>query len=255
MFIQDYLNTYIPVDLTDYIIGPFLTDFDKQTLWGEYDDYYCENACRINNLGLVKVAKMNGAKLNGWCCGIAAINGNLDMLKWLRSNNCQWNGSVTIYAAQKGYVDILKWAIDNGCEWSRWTVIACANNNEGITMLRYLQGIDNFRVRHCLYLCETAIENGHLHILRWAIKNGYKLSYKYISLAIKYGHLHILKWVVKKGYFNICITHINEAIEYGHTDIERWLHFITSAPRMLRFASLTERMVGVPIGPYVGPYP
>ena len=69
-------------------------------------------------------------------------------------------------------MEIIKWARTKSCKWN-WL------------------------------LCRNAIENGHLDILVWAIKNCPEVSDRVEDLykeAIRYGQLKIIKWLKMNGY-------------------------------------------------------
>jgi hypothetical protein len=76
---------------------------------------------------------------------------------------------------------------------------------------------------------ENAAANGDLEILQWAVKcmstffSKVRPSKSVIIAAIKNGHLPILMWAAREGFkFNDSLFHI--AVIHGHLDIIEWMH-------------------------------
>ena len=71
-------------------------------------------------------------------------------------------------------------------------------------------------------ITEPAIDNGHLHILKWEYKK-YYLDKTYIAKhAVQHNHLHIVKWLSSRRNMENQII-IKFAVEYGRLDILKWM--------------------------------
>lgn len=75
---------------------------------------------------------------------------------------------------------------------------------------------------HENYVCDTAVREGHLHILQWGYENCYP-SYNLDCVKVaQNGHLHILKWARANDYDwdeEVCTA----AAEAGHLHIVKWI--------------------------------
>jgi hypothetical protein len=89
----------------------------------------------------------------------------------------------------------------------------------------------------CDNLYELAASHGFLGILSWAHNNGCAFYENTLCLAISEGHLDIVKWAIKKNLFDKCYgphleyyirspvdDAINVAIERGHLHVLKWLY-------------------------------
>lgn len=100
---------------------------------------------------------------------ILLVNGSFNEAKYIHAHfkvpfNSSWDHHV---AALGGSIDMLKWLKEIKCPGSA-------------------------------FVCSSAAENGHLHVINWAYRNRYELDRSTVSyVAAKNGYLPILKWLYK----------------------------------------------------------
>lgn len=184
---------------------------------------------RNNDLKLLKFLKKNNCPINyeTWCEAVSLQN--IDILNYLKKSNVDINYDVLKIAAEKGNIDIFKF------------------------LVKYLEK------KYCTIndtesLCNYAIMGGKLIMLKWLLKEGYKLdrlSFQYAALSdnIKFlvyiynlcsydlsmpwfdeetcqaaaetGNLRNLKWLRKKNCpWDIRTT--MTAFENEHYDVLKW---------------------------------
>lgn len=102
------------------------------------------------------------------------IRGNIDILKWTKENHLTIDVRVTSrYAAMRGYVDVLDWL----------------SENYGLEMLD-----------KCM--CDTAVKRGHIEVLQWALRKGFKMTKIAYCHAVGSNRLHvgILRWLKERDH-------------------------------------------------------
>jgi hypothetical protein len=198
------------------------------------------NYAAINgDLEMLKWCHDNGCVINSFAAENAARYGHLQILKYLIENNCEWNRyDILLEATKGGHIGILNYIMKLDqpvlhantyhcylCLDTEHTECCVANttvNDEHLETIRWA-----YENTYCGYfmerydLCAVAAENGHLHTLKWLIRNGYVWNENTCIEAAKSGHLHILRWAIYNG----CTCNLGKckiaAKEYPH--ILRWL--------------------------------
>jgi hypothetical protein len=69
--------------------------------------------------------------------------------------------------------------------------------------------------------CKYAAKYGHLHVIKWALKNKCKWDDRIYDRAVRFGHLHILQWLREIGHGPdklLCLR----AAKHGHLHILQW---------------------------------
>jgi hypothetical protein len=98
------------------------------------------------------------------------------------------------------------------------------------------------RTYHIKNLYETAVENGHLHIMKWAKKKGFFLEASnpfFCTTALERKEYDIFKWALNHGcrWSGRCTTEspIDYAIRLGDVDLLKWAittKWYTSDPKL-----------------------
>ena len=143
--------------------------------------------------------------LSDFLCYTLAKSGNLRLLHFLVATNRlqmynekRWHGilecpSICWNAARYGQLQFLRWCVYNGAS---------------------VRAAD---------FCAGAAFRGHLHILKWARKEGFKMGYATCESAAEGGQLHILKWLRAQGYrWGRTTTTCSSAAKGGHLGVLKW---------------------------------
>ena len=154
-----------------------------------------QEAARNGYLDVLKYLHEIGCSWNKYACRTAAENGHLDVLKYLHENGCPWTHEVYLYAARSGYIDILEYALKNKCPIYKY--------NDS--------------------MCLWASQGGHLHVIKWAIENGFSCEGFVMDNAASQGHLDVVKWLHKKRYDWDDST-CSEAAFNNRLEVVKYLH-------------------------------
>ena len=107
------------------------------------------------------------------------------------------------------------------CYENKIMYLYCATPNN-ISLLKKLLNLSRL---HCDYIIYGAAGNGHLDMLKWALKNGCTRgsfdNSTMFSFAAANGHLHVIKWAWENGYKwdNFSFSY---AALHGHLNILKW---------------------------------
>jgi hypothetical protein len=162
-------------------------------------------------------------------CVWAAQEGHLPALQWLRQNNFEWDERVSSEAIAFGHVDVFQWLVDNDCPAYITDLIHIFVRDGNLSMLQWLHSREHELWTHedegVCDICETAVENGHIHLLQWAMSEGCPCRTdrdgQLCVTAAQSGHAEILCWLVVNAYpFNVdaCLSSpgplISEVVAY-----------------------------------------
>ena len=149
-----------------------------------------ENICSsIDSFEMLKWAVESGFKLSMSNVLYAIYSGDLDTVKWLRANNAPWGKSIDLYLGRSGNLELVQWVLANGLD----------DRN----------------------LCMNAVIHGHLHILEWALDNGYYLD-ETEALERAATKLETLKWFYNRGHI-IGANIYDIAARNGCVEVVEWL--------------------------------
>jgi len=133
-------------------------------------------------------------------CEQIAIEGSLGVLIWAKFYTCEWTClEVCLTAAKYGHLHILEWMRWNDCYYDNWEISVCATKNNHIHILQWIHA-NNLSMSK--YLCSYAAKHGYLDVLKWAQSINYVDSdiYGVYQSAVDNGHLEIVKWLKLNGY-------------------------------------------------------
>lgn len=131
-----------------------------------------------------------------------AEEGYLDGLKWaFKTGGIVLGPKVCYFAAANGHLDTLKWALSNGWTWdSCWeNRFSCAAASRGghLDVVKFIKSHGgNFSPVDAK---DSALWNGHVEILEWALSNGGTWCDDDLERARARGHSRIAKWLEKNG--------------------------------------------------------
>lgn len=212
----------------------------------------CRKAAKFGLLSVLKYASSQGctidartantAACNGHCdvltwligqgcpvdestCYNASRNGHLRCLKYLRSVRCVWDALTCSAAARWGHFEVLKWALGEKCPCNVLVLCAAAENGN-MSILRHVYA--HLRVssndRPDPRVCEAAAAGGHIHVLEWAIRKGYKWNADTARVAALKGRLEVFMWGHSKGcYLSKGPSVMRWAAASGSTDLLSWM--------------------------------
>lgn len=147
-------------------------------------------------------------------------------------------GDVAVYY---GNIEVLlKWANWHGCSWDELICSEAASSNRHLEVVKWAKKWMQLGFQHVSW---HAARRGHLHVLKWPIRNGcnwncikgsfgsltmgqkpglwLEASRTICSVAAGKGHLNALKWEHNNGCDWNSWTCSN-ATEYGHLEILPW---------------------------------
>eukprot|EP00797_Seminavis_robusta_P010078 Sro173_g076240.2 (279) ;mRNA; r:28935-29771 len=153
--------------------------------------HVCTAIAKIGNITVMRWARQKGFPWNEQTCARAAEYGHLEMLQWSRENGCPWNERTCAEAAEGGHLDVLKWARENRCRWDSCTC-SCAAEGGHLDTLKWAREMG---VHGSIDMCLCCFK-WHLD-LKWARENGCPWDVWTCAFAARNGHLEILKWAVK----------------------------------------------------------
>ena len=85
--------------------------------------------------------------------------------------------------------------------------------------------VENGKVLYKYDIINNASENGHVQVLEWFKRSGYKFKYDNWAIirASRYGHVQVLEWFKHSGYkFKYDNYAITWASRYGHVQVLEW---------------------------------
>ena len=141
----------------------------------------------------------NNCPFDEWVCTAAARKGQLEALKWAREHNMPWSKWALINAALGGHMEIIEWAVQNGAKW-KWSLqlITYTAQYGKLEMAKKLR-LRGFPVseRTCAY----AAFGGHLDFLKWlrSEPNPCPWDSDTIKYAHEQGHQHVVRWAIDNG--------------------------------------------------------
>lgn len=104
---------------------------------------------------------------------LCATYGNLECLKIMEHQTEAWPKTVAEYAAMNGHFECLEYILVSGAYWSSKTCVAAARNG-------HLDCLELLHKMGCDCddddICGVAANNGHFHILKYAVENGFPYS-------------------------------------------------------------------------------
>lgn len=123
-------------------------------------------SCEVSSVDILEWFKEENIPINAdLIYENSAFSGNLQIIKWLHFQDYAFNEIVPFIAAEHGHLPILEWAK---------SVDLCP--------------MDQF-------LSDGAAGNGHLHILRWLLENGFPISIQATIRTVENKNYEILKWM------------------------------------------------------------
>ena len=125
-------------------------------------------------------------------CHSAIVRGHLDILLWAREHDLPWTFIMARRAVQSPHEHIVRWAITNGDEIDASTAAAAAGHGN-LPLLQWLVEIKQCPLSHSMWA--KAIQNGHLHVMKWAYSIGVTKDTDHILIAHAYGQLDLLAWL------------------------------------------------------------
>jgi hypothetical protein len=173
-----------------------------------------------------------GFEIDPGICENAAAGGSKEGMVWARQHGYSW-GLTCGALVKHGYLELLRWARAQGAEWKpglavRSGMIVCAGiaaKFGHVDILNYMMSdTDVVLIDHGLAgdaIVDCAIDDDHIHVLRWVLEQGYVFSARTCRHAAKRGNLPILQWLRSIG----CAWDGRvraEAVAHGHHELLAW---------------------------------
>jgi len=209
-------KTYI--DITQKSFKIFESQF-KSNHYNKIDKYVVEKftleLCHDAYFNLIPLTYINPK--NEILVSASAIYGNIELLQIAINKGCELFGDVynlMTHIVTNGHLDTFIWC-KNFCDAGNHTFSMFNISKISIQYghLHIIKWIIEFGFRLSNDACTWAAINGHLDIIIYLSQNGYKYDYNTYITAKKYGHTHIIEWLKNNG----CPE------KHGHTPITEWL--------------------------------
>jgi hypothetical protein len=126
-----------------------------------------------------------------WFASEAAYAGQMSILKWAIQAGFRWRSDTLdgLVSSFRPPADLL-WALENDAPRHGWALDSAASTGQ----LESLQLLTAAQCRNHTNLYHNAAQNGHLHILQWAMEQGHPYNPRTRQLAEEGGHTHIVAW-------------------------------------------------------------
>jgi len=150
---------------------------------------------------LVKWAmKHKNFKLNYKLPKFAARNNDLELIKFLKRNNCPLDNETWVESIQEQNIEILNYLKKSNVKINQYSLkIAALTGN--IDIFKFILKI--LEKKYCIIdnesLCNYAIMGGNLSMLKWLLKEGYKLDLLSFQYAASCDNIKILVYI-----YNLC---------------------------------------------------
>lgn len=210
--------------------------------------YDCMNeACKQNNLDIIKFIDKVCRFSREFLCNDAARNASIEILKWAIDSEYNFGNSIYIHAvssgnleivkyvndileikkedimdatktaAGNGYFSILRWLYDKHGELNPSVcayIADCDDKDEAFQQIKWAYGL-GYSIEG---VCFSAAGNGNLELIKWSLANGNTLSSSIYEQLIRCGtenkNFECLEW---------CIDTYPNSIEYFDNDVIYWL--------------------------------
>ena len=120
----------------------------------------------VGSVALLAWAKDNGCPWTAETFGAIGEGGNMAELVWAREHDCPWDYETCACATWAGHMGMLQWAREHGCEWDEMTVRAPATREGHLEVLRWA-----IREHDCPWNADdvsfSADGGGHLAVMDW----------------------------------------------------------------------------------------
>ncbi|KAG5187394.1 hypothetical protein JKP88DRAFT_161769, partial [Tribonema minus] len=126
----------------------------------------------------------------------AAHAGLIDVLDYLSGSGCEIEGNIHSIAAKSGHVHVMRWAHQKGIamdeEWF-WRHLHGAQAHEAV---QWMKGAG---IPVTSKVCVTAARDGNLSVLAALRSMNVTWDEQVCTSAAEHAHLHVLKWAIKNG--------------------------------------------------------
>jgi len=130
----------------------------------------------------------------------AARNNDLELIRFLKRNNCPFDSDTWIEAIQEQNMEILNYLKRNKIQINCYVLkIAAMTGNINIFkfLMKYLE--KKYSIIDTESLCNYAIMGGQLNMLKWLLKEGYKLDHLSFQYAASCDNIRVLIYI-----YNLC---------------------------------------------------
>lgn len=206
---------------------------------------YCFAAMN-GHLNVIKWLYSQGYAFDKNVCISAAREGHIHVLEWLLDNNCEFDEEVCTATVggqtpdsktcwdngnervrNGGHFEALLWLLKNGCPVDYHSIVSAAIRNNHVFILEWMRVNSHMDYSGRNYLCNEAIQSGHLDVLIYLRSHGvdwYDGTIHLYSAAL-YGFEDIMDYAYKNGCelpedeaFSLC-----DAGAYnGHFNVVKW---------------------------------
>jgi hypothetical protein len=187
---------------------------------------------QFNQFLIVKFLHSNHCPWDIEACCNAAARGHIFILQFLRAQSppCPWNGRTTAIAAKYGHIHVLKWLRSQNppcpCDESTFSTAVI---NGRLHVVDYILNAVPRYPRNLSTMIQLAAQNGHLHILEYALKyySTCVIDENVLRATASAGHLPVLQWIHRHYRGNPSSWNVQalfrNALKYGHIEILNWL--------------------------------
>lgn len=206
----------------------------------------CCYAAANGHLHVLQWLHLNNCPFDSNVCVSAAMHGHTHILQWLHSVGCEWDEEVPTAAvggstantkncwdnqnekaSNGGHFLTLLWLQRNGCPMDYHSILSAAIRNNHIFIVDWIRVNKYVDLRDRNYLCNEAVQSGHLDMLIYLNNHGVSWDEDGMPLytAALNGYVDIMEYAFQKGcqvpevgVFSLC-----DAGAYnGHLNVIKW---------------------------------
>ena len=155
-----------------------------------------ENACLSQNISVMQWCKDYGYyNPSDKIMFVGVSTGNISVASWLVKNGCKRDSFSSGEPAARGDIRMLKY-LYKGREWDN-RLLKYAARNGHLDVIKYAM---KKKCGKCPHAPGMAALGGHLDILKYFDENGFEKNRDVSYLAAMYGHLDVIKWAHENQY-------------------------------------------------------
>ena len=179
----------------------------------------CSEAVGSGTREMLVYARDHGCPWDEGSCNAAAWNGDMESLLYLRAHGCPWDVATSAHAAMTN-MEMLLYVIAEGCPVNAAALHFAAwyGNFETFSFL-----FDGFEEKP-MDMFDTAIKNGHLAIIVYALEHGIVFGEAQCRRAAVHGRVDILRYLHEQGVEwdeDDCLW---QAVRYRQLEVAKYLH-------------------------------
>eukprot|EP01133_Synstelium_polycarpum_P008362 gene8362-9822_t len=160
----------------------------------------------------------------------AAAGGHLDLVVWINTtvSSVVCTSAAIDSAAHGGYLEIVKYLNENRSEGCTIAALSSAARLGRLDLVQYLDRnrpeISSNR-RHISEPVTFAAKNGHIQVVEYMFRRGYRVTMAALDLASGNNHMEVVKFIYEKQFASIpgLVFNVDHAACNGHKEMVQWL--------------------------------